>query len=181
MTMAREKSQILLLQSQYLQTRQNQYLEQLYQKLIDLGLFVQRASPEVNQDRNSVLDVATSICLRLMTKGALVHSPSAYFKKALFYMNKQSFVDSLDEQDFEAPDESQSYDSYITNLIESSGIDSASEVGELVSKTLESGLLLDKVAKHLDPNTAQEYSQQMKEVRSYVKESMQGSRMYKTC
>lgn len=177
--MAREKNQILQLQSLYLQTRENQYLEQLYQRLINLGLFVQRASPEVNQDHNSVYDVATSICLRLMTKGKAVHSPSAYFKRALFYMNKQTFVDSLDGQDFEAPEDSQSYDSYITNLMEN--FDTSTEVGELVAKTLESGLPLDKVVRHLDPRTAKKYETQMMEVRNHVEGSLQSTRLLKTC
>ena len=177
--MAREKSQILQLQSQYLQTQQPQYLEELYKKLIDLGLFVQRASPEVNQEIDSVYDVATSICLRLMTKGEpVLRSPSAYLKSALFYLNKQSFVDSLDAHDFEAPTDSPDYSEFVTDLVETHNIDTKTELGELVAKTLESRISADKVARHLDPSTAQEYTNQMKEVRSRVEESVQSTRLY---
>ena len=179
--MAREKSQILQLQAQYLQTQQNQYLEQLYKKLIDLGLFVQKASPEVNQERDSVFDVATSICLRLMTKGEpVLRSPSAYLKSALFYLNKQSFIDSIEDHDFEAPSNTPNYNEYVSDLVEANNIDTQSEVGELVAKTLESRMNADRIAKHLHPTIAEQYNNQMKEVRSRVEKDLQGSGMYKT-
>ena len=170
------------LQEQFLQTGDMSLVEKLYRTLVAIGLTVQRESkdPSLNQDPDAVLDIASSVCIRLISKREVVVTyASAYMKRALFFMNKKTFHDSLDEREYEAPtsQEFDAYDNYINNL----GIDESTEVGALVLATLRSRLSLEKVAKNLDPVTEREFRKEMEVVKKYVEENLQGSGMYKAC
>ncbi len=170
------RSGILKAQDLYLSTKDNKYIESLYQQLVQLGMFILTRKGRGFQDPEDVRDLATDICLRLMERSEPVIgcAPSAYLARALWYKRKpgMEFAD-LDEiekaaEEYDGP----SYDAVAEEIKEQAGIDQSTEIGALVGQTIESRINWHKVLKALpDKEQRRHFRAHMKEVERCGRES----------
>lgn len=155
-------------------------IEKTYNSLVQAGIKVQREHPEVNQDPEAVLDVASRVCLRLLEgKEVKIRSPLGYMRNALFYSNKTLWHDSFDEELYNvALEERREYGDFVAELLDRTNVDLSSEVGQLVKDTLLLRLKWVKIAAKLTPEIRQVYCEKMEDIRKHVKENMSSPRVY---
>lgn len=164
---------IKALQGLYLKTGNNEYLSQMYKELIRLGKCILAAEKFPN-DIEDVYDVASNICMRLIESQQPVigSAASAYVKNSLFFMNKQTFHDSLSEIEVEFYDNPNAEDveELINELIAKANMRPSGAVRELVIYCLTYQKNWHEIKKTIaDPQDRSEFTQIMKEVKSYVK------------
>ncbi len=174
---AKRRSEILLAQERYLETRDPKYVEQMYNGIVQLGMWLVTQGGRRFQNPDEVRDLATDICMRLMDKGEPVirSAPSTYVRLALWYMSSpKPDSGSLDEaEELELPEAQElEYATYIEDLLMRSGADPCSDIGALVAQTLESRMDWHKVWHRIpDVRTRREYRKMMKEVETCARES----------
>lgn len=174
--MNRKRSPILTAQENYLKTRDNKYVEELYNNVVRLGMFILTRRGQKYQDPEDVRDLATDICLKLMEKGEPVISsaPSGYLSRALWYKQKPGMdfadIDEIEKaaEEYDGP----SYDEVALKIQKEAGVDYSTELGALVGQTIESRINWHKVLKAL-PDKAQRraFRIQIKEVEKCARES----------
>lgn len=155
-------------------------IEKTYNSLIQAGTRVQREHPEINQDPEAVLDVASRVCLRLLEgEDVKIRSPLGYMRNALYYSNKALWHDSFDEELYNvALEERRDYGDFVAELLDGANVDLSSEVGQLVKDTLLLRLKWVKIAAKLTPEIRQVYCEKMEDIRKHVKENMSSPRVY---
>lgn len=154
-------------------------IEKTYNSLVQAGAKVQREHPEINQDPEAVLDVASRVCLRLLEgEDVKIRSPLGYMRNALFYSNKALWHDSFDDELYSAAtEEHRDYGAYVEDLLQHAQVDLSTEVGQLIRETLVLRLKWVKIAAKLSPDVRQIYCEKMEDIRDYVKKNLQGSRV----
>ena len=153
-------------------------IEKTYNSLVQAGTRVQREHPEINQDPEVVLDVASRVCLRLLEgEDVKIRSPLGYMRNALYYSNKALWHDSFDDELYTAQEEHRDYGAYVEELMQGAQVDLSTEVGQLIKETLLLRLKWVKIAAKLSPDVRQVYCEKMEEIRSHVKKNLQGSRL----
>ena len=155
-------------------------IEKTYNSLVQAGTRVQREHPEINQDPEAVLDVASRVCLRLLEgEDVKIRSPLGYMRNALYYSNKALWHDSFDEElSNVALEERRDYGDFVAELLDRTNVDLSSEVGQLVKDTLLLRLKWIKIAAKLTPEIRQVYCEKMEDIRKHVKENMSSPRVY---
>ena len=175
--MGKARNEILILQDEYLQSKDKAHIKALYLKLVNLAVAIQRRDDRiVNED--AALDVAADVCMRLIEKQEKVigSSPSAYLRQAMYYSGKTKNhldIDDIQEASPEVEEPEQSYEDYSVALLKRTGIDTRSEVGQLVEKTLESRIDWHSVWKSIpDPKVKVKYYRAMRSVRKNANENL---------
>ena len=172
----KRRSDILMLQEQYLRTRDIRIIEELYRQLVQLGMFILTTKGRGYQDPDDVRDLATDICLRLMERSEPVirSAPSTYLRLALWYKRKPG----MEIADFDALDKeiqrgsSGDYDSVADRIQKEAGVDPDTEMGALVGQTVESQMNWHKVLKALpELEQRRSFRASMKEVQRCARES----------
>ena len=170
---AKRRSEILIEQELYIQTREPVHIEKLYTALLKLGVHILAKGGKLRYRRfDDVRDLAADICMRLMERGEPVirSAPSAYLQRALLYKflaGENSELVTLDEAEgFEIHEKDHGdYGEYVDALVDRAGLDLASDVGALVAQTLDSRMDWHKVWHRIpDENARREYRKLMKEV-----------------
>ena len=175
----KRKNRIIEAQEQYLKTQDQSKLVLIYEGLKALGLTIQENEPSVNQDPETVLDIASNVIVRLMeTQQTVIRSaPSAYMKTALFYSNKGLFHDSIDDvaDSILVEASKEDYQLYIEKLLD--GIEfNDREVEDLVRATMDAGVDWHLVQRSLtDQRLRKDYSDKMREIKAYAKDHLQGN------
>ena len=174
----KRKNRIIEAQEKYLRTQDQSQLVLIYEGLKALGLTIQANEPSVNQDPETVLDIASNVILRLMeTQQTVIRSaPSAYMKTALFYQNKGLFHDSIEDvaDSVLADAAREDYREYIDRLLDRMTFPDK-EVEDLVRATMDAGVDWHLVQRSLtDQRLRKDYSEKMREIKSHAKNDMQG-------
>ena len=167
------KNRVLTAQDNYIKTGSEKDLLELYNTLVGIGLTIQLRTQRTTgewQDPDAVLDIAGNVTLRLMEsrQPVIKTAPSAYMKTALFYKNKPTFHDSLDDGEDVPKEEQESdnYDEYVQGLLSSMSLATGTEEGDLVKATLEAQIDWHLVYRHIeDKDLKREYRKKMNEVK----------------
>lgn len=175
-----EKLDIIQAQQKYLETNDPQYVELLYKQIVSLcAALIKRQRAVYTVDKEDLLDIASDVCIRLMsTKKMVIKSAqSAFLRKALYNkrtrQNENSArcvpLECLAEQSRDSGDV-EDYDDYVDRLLTDEYDD---DIDMLVKQTVLLRLNWHKVWRSL-PNQKikDEYKRKMKEVQQCVKESV---------
>lgn len=177
------KNKIIVAQEQYLRTKDQAYLIQVYNGVLALGLTIQMNEPEVCQDQDAAADIASSVCLRLMetSQPVIGHAPSGYVKSALYYKNKDKFHDCIDEHEDESTEDEVRDDArvFIRDLLSGVQFPDA-ETEALVRATMDAGIDWHLVQRNLTGELKRKYSEKMREIKAYAKDNLQSNRMLQT-
>lgn len=178
---------ILSLQNLYLSETnleaKDKLLSELYIELIKLGKYILQIKKLPNPQED-IYDLASDVCCRLIEKQIPVikSAPSAYISSALFFKNKETFHDSL--QDAEEP----SADSFEEALFISAETEKLQEalisyaetiienpfILQLVSETIAFQMDARDVKDHIEePADKTEYSRAIRKIRQYLKDKTQ--------
>lgn len=175
---------ILSLQNLYLSETdpeaRDRYLSELYVELIKLGKYILQIKRFQNPQED-VYDLASDVCCRLLEKQIPVikSAPSAYISSALFFKNKETFHDSL--EDVEEPSEDSFEETlFITKETEklqqelinyASGFITNPFIFQLVNETITYKMDAKDVKDHIEePADKTEYSRAIRKIRQYLRE-----------
>lgn len=179
---------ILSLQNAYLSetnpATRDQLLSDLYIELIKLGKYILQIKKLPNPQED-IYDLASDVCCRLIEKQMPVikSAPSAYIGSALFFKNKETFHDSIDDIDEPAED------SFEDNMFSSDEVEKLQEelvaysvsltndpfILQLLKETILYQMDAKSVKQDLSPEEKTEYSKAIKKVRQYLKEKANGT------
>lgn len=181
--MPKPKNKALEAQRLYLETKDPKYIEELYRNLVFLGLAIQDKDQSLNlsKDPDEVLDLASSICLKLMERQTEVirTAPSSYMKQSLFYRNKSVFHDCVDDIEIESSDrvvDPYAYERAVNRVLADASVDLGTELGLLVKQTLDSRMSYVKVSQKIkDPELKLAYNDKMMEVKQSAEDYLQGN------
>lgn len=179
----RPRNKIIVAQEQYLKTKDQAYLVQVYNGVLALGLTIQMNEPKVSQDQDAAADIASNVCLRLMESQEPVISsaPSGYIKSALYYKNKETFHDDVDDHDDGTEDDERNdYTQYVSKLLDGMSFPDT-ETESLVRATLDARVNWHLVQRNLNGDLKRNYSDKMREIKAYAKDHLQSNRMLQTC
>lgn len=171
---------ILKLQREYLENGDEKVLDRFYRELFNLGFTIAKAL-DVPDAQIAIHDIASSVVIRLIEKREPVIkcAVSSYIRHALFFMGKPRREDDdiEDHEDIETLDSSPC-DGVVDGILSDMGIDTGTELGNLVEMTLRSRVPWRRVWNKLDKGVFRdEYEQTMMEIYDHVKERMQGNGM----
>lgn len=175
----KRKNRIIEAQENYLRTQDQSWLVTIYNGLLAIGLTIQQNEPTVSQDPDAVADIASSVVLRLMeTQQQVIRSaPSAYMKTSLFYQNKGTFHDSIDDVADSILSEvaEDDYQECIERILDGVSFPNE-EVKALVKATLDARVDWHLVQRNLTDDLRKDYSKKMKEIKGYAKDNLQERR-----
>ena len=178
---------ILTLQNAYLSTtdptERNNLLSELYLELIKLGRYILQIKKLPNPQED-IYDLASDVCCRLIDKQIPVikSALSAYISSALFFKNKDTFHDSLEdvEEPSELSFEEKIFSTEDTEKLQQQLISYAQTfitnpfIFQLVSETITYQMDAKDVKKHLeDSSDRSEYSRAIRKIRQYLRDKTQ--------
>lgn len=175
---------ILLLQEQYLNETdpalKEEILSFLYTEIVKLGKFLAQIKHYPN-DIDDIYDIASDISCRLIeTQEPVIKSaPSAYISSALYFKNKDTFHDSL--EDVEEPSEDSFEETlFISNETEKLQQELISYASSIITNPFIFQLVNETISYQMDAKDVKnrieeaadktEYSRAIRKIRQYLRE-----------